>query len=70
VAAVLGMIRPLKLDQLLQPGPQREPVLALIAQRVLQPGSKLAAARALREQTAHRTLGEELGVGAVDEDAL
>ena len=44
--------------------------LALIAQRVLQPGSKLAAARALREQTAHSTLGEELGVGAVDEDDL
>jgi transposase len=70
VAAVLGMMRQLKLDRLLQPGPQREPVLALIAQRVLQPGSKLAAARALREQTAHSTLGEELGVGAVDEDDL
>ena len=70
VAAVLGMMRQLKLDQLLQPGPQRAPVLALIAQRVLQPGSKLAAARALREQTAHSTLGEELGVGAVDEDDL
>ena len=70
VAAVLGMMRQLKLDQLLHPGPQREQVLALIAQRVLQPGSKLAAARALREQTAHSTLGEELGVGAVDEDDL
>jgi hypothetical protein len=70
VAAVLGIMGQLKLDQLLQPGPQREPILALIAQRVLQPGSKLAAARALREQTAHSTLGEELGVGAVDEDDL
>jgi transposase len=70
VAAVLGMMRQLKLDQLLAPGPQRAPVLALIAQRVLQPGSKLAAARALRQQTAHSTLGEELGVGAVDEDDL
>src|SRR5580700_5967424 len=70
VAAVLGMMRQLKFEQLLEPGPQRERVLALIAQRVLQPGSKLAAARALGEQTAHSTLGEELGVGAVDEDDL
>ncbi len=70
VAAVLAMMGQLKLDQLLQPGPQRAPVLALIAQRVLQPGSKLATARALRSQTAHSTLGEELGVAAVDEDDL
>jgi transposase len=70
VAAVLGMMRQLKLEQLLEPGPQRDRVLALIAQRVLQPGSKLAAARALGQQTAHSTLGAELGVGAVDEDDL
>jgi transposase len=70
VAAVLGMMRQLKFEQLLEPGPQRERVLALIAQRVLQPGSKLAAARALGEQTAHSTLGAELAVGAVDEDDL
>ncbi len=70
VAAVLAMMRQLKLDQLLEPGPQRARVLALIAQRVLQPGSKLAAARALREETAHSTLGQELGVAAVDEDQL
>src|SRR5260370_33411438 len=70
VAAVLGIMDRLKLDQLLEPGPQRAPVLALIAQRVLQPGSKLAAARALRAQTAHSTLGEELGVGRADEADL
>ena len=70
VAAVLGMVRQLKLDQLLQPGPERARVLALIAQRVLEPGSKLAAARALRSETAHSTLGAELAVGAVDEDDL
>jgi transposase len=70
VAAVLAMMRQLKLDQLLQDGPQRAQVLALIAQRVLQPASKLATARALRSETAHSTLGEELGVETVDEDNL
>jgi transposase len=70
VAAVLAMMRQLKLDQLLQDGPQRARVLALIAQRVLKPASKLATARALRSETAHSTLGEELGVETVDEDNL
>jgi len=70
VAAVLGTLRRLKLDQLLQPGPERTRVLALIAQRVLEPGSKLATARALRSETAHSTLGAELEVGALDEDDL
>jgi hypothetical protein len=45
-------------------------VLALIAQRVLEPGSKLATARALRAETAHSTLSQELGVTTVDEDDL
>jgi hypothetical protein len=70
VAAVLAMMRQLQLDQLLQDEPQRVRVLALIAQRVLQPASKLATARALRSATAHSTLGEELGVETVDEDHL
>lgn len=70
VAAVLGTLRRLKLDQLLPPGPERNRVLALIVQRLLEPGSKLAAARALRQQTAHSTLGAELGVETVDEDDL
>jgi hypothetical protein len=70
VAAVLGTLRRLKLDQLLPPGPQRTRVLALIVQRVLEPGSKLATARALRSETAHSTLGAELEVGTVDEDDL
>lgn len=70
VAAVLGTLRRLKLDQLLEPGPERSRVLALIVQRILEPGSKLAAARALRQETAHSTLGAELGVATVDEDDL
>ena len=70
VAAVLAMMRQLQVDQLLKEGPERTRVLALIAQRVLEPASKLATARALRSATAHSTLGEELGVEAVDEDDL
>lgn len=70
VAVVLAMLDQLRIGQLLEPGPQRARVLALIAQRVLQPASKLATARALREQTAHSTLGTELGLAAVDEDEL
>ena len=70
VAAVLGTMRQLKLEQLLQPGPERARVLALIAQRVLEPASKLATARALRAETAHSTLGGELELAPVDEDDL
>jgi len=70
VAAVLGTMRRLKLAQLLQPGPAGTRVLALIAQRVLEPASKLATARALRAETAHSTLGGELELASVDEDDL
>ena len=70
VAAVLAMIGQLDIEQLLERGPQRARVLALIAQRVLEPGSKLATARALRADTAHSTLSQELGVTTVDEDDL
>jgi hypothetical protein len=68
--AVLGTIRQLKLEHLLAPGPQRPLVLAMVAQRLLQPGSKLATARALRPETAHSSLGEQLGLAAADEDQL
>jgi hypothetical protein len=70
VAAVRALIHQLQLNQVLQAGPQRARVVALIAQRVLPPSSKLATARALRSETAHSTRGQELGVGAVDEDDL
>ncbi len=68
VAAVLAMARQLELARLLdrQPSPQRQRVLAMLCQRVLEPGSKLACARALSQST----LGEELAVEGVDADAL
>lgn len=72
VAAVLAAIDRLGLPATLDPksSRRRRAALALIAARILEPGSKLAASRALRRQTCHHTLGESLGLDAVDEDDL
>jgi hypothetical protein len=72
VAAVWGTIDQLGLDVLLNSKAlrQRQCVLAMIVSRIVEPGSKLAAARALDAETGHSTLGEELGLKAVDEDDL
>ena len=58
VAAVLGMWRRLKLDALMdeRPSRQRDLVAAMIVQRILEPRSKLATARALNEETLHSSL--------------
>lgn len=72
VAAVLATIRRLRLAELLdrQPGPERNCVLAMILDRVLEPGSKLATARALKAETGHSTLGQLLELESVDENDL
>ena len=72
VAAVLGTLRTLRLDRLIAPAhsPQRERVLAMVAARILDPGSKLATARGLAEVTACDSLAETLGLGPLDEDDL
>lgn len=72
VAAVLGSIRAIGLDRAIaaRQSPRRQAALALIAQRVLDPVSKLAMARALHPQTGQSTLGECLGLSDVDEDTL
>ena len=64
VAAVLGTLRTLRLDRLIDPAhsPQRERVLAMVAARILDPGSKLATARGLAEATARDSLAETLGL--------
>ena len=69
VAAVLGAIRRLGLARVIdpKPSPQRDRVLALVAARILDPGSKLATARGLAEGTARDTLGETLGEASEDE---
>ncbi len=68
VACVLAMARKLELARLLEraPSKQRDRALAMICQRVLEPGSKLACAR----QLAQSTLAEELGVQGSDADDL
>jgi transposase len=68
VAAVLGMIRKLKLDTIISPVPcnQRDLVLAMIVSRILAPCSKLAAARGLGTETLSTSLGEVLGIESVD----
>ena len=72
VAAALGTARKIGLDRLLGPDGNRcrDLVLALVVSRLLEPGSKLAAARALSPDTASSSLGQQLGLGPVDEDEL
>jgi transposase len=71
-AAVLATIDRLGLAGLLDSsdGRHRRAALALIASRILDPGSKLATHRALRTETCHSTLGESLGLDHVQEDDL
>ena len=72
VAAVLGTLRALGLEALLDPAPsrQRDLVTAMAVAQVIAPGSKLAIARGLQAQTAASSLGEVLGVAGCDEDDL
>jgi hypothetical protein len=72
VAAALGTARKIGLDRLLGPDGNRcrDLVLALLVGRILEPTSKLAAARALSPATAASSLGEVLGLGEVDDDEL
>jgi hypothetical protein len=72
VAAALGTARQIGLDRLLGPDGNRcrDLVLALLIGRILDPVSKLAAARTLSPETASSSLGEMLGLGAVADDEL
>ena len=72
VAAALGIARRIGLDRILgaDGDRRRDLILALLVSRILDPASKLAAARALSPATAASSLGEVLGLGEVDEDEL
>jgi hypothetical protein len=72
VAAVLGTLRELGLEELIDPVwcRQRDLVTAMAVAQVIEPDSKLAIARGLRAQTATSSLGEVLGVTGCDEDDL
>jgi len=68
VEAVLCMLRRLELARLIdrERSRERDLALAMVCQRVLEPGSKLAATRALGQST----LARELGVEGADADDL
>jgi transposase len=68
VAAVLSMARALDFERLIdrEPSRKRSLAMAIIVQRVLAAGSKLASARSLADST----LAEELDVVGADEDDL
>jgi transposase len=72
VAAVLGTARRLGVEELIDPTPsrRRDLVVAMLVAAVIDPGSKLAAARGLRTQTATSSLGKVLGVSGCDADDL
>ena len=69
VAAVIGMMRKLDLPRLLSRTVSRERdlALALIASRIIAPGSKLATGRALSPETASSSLGRVLDLGVIAE---
>ena len=72
VAAVIGMMRKLDLPRLLGRSISRERdlALALIASRIVEPGSKLATARALSPETASSSLGRVLELGVIEERGI
>ena len=68
VEAVLAMIKRLEVPKLLdrKPGNERDLILAMIAQRIIEAGSKLFTSRTLGQST----LAEELHVQGASTDAL
>jgi transposase len=72
VAATLGTARKIGLDRILGPDGNRcrDLVLAMLVGRILDPVSKLAAARTLSPDTAASSLGEALGLGEVGDAEL
>jgi transposase len=72
IAAILGTIRKIGLDRMIFSKTSREKsiVMALIAQRVVSPSSKLSSLRSLSAKTASSTLGKELGIEDVSEKEL
>jgi hypothetical protein len=72
VALALGTARNIGLDRILGPEGNRcrDLVLAMIAARITDPGSKLATTRVLSPDTAASSLGTILGLGDVEEKEL
>jgi len=72
VAAVLGMLRKIGLDQLITSKPCRQSqlVIAMIVLRIIAPGSKLANLTGLQPETAEHTLADELQLRDIQKPEL
>jgi len=72
VAAVLGTIRKLGLDEIISRDRcrERDLVLGMIVSRLLAPSSKLATARGLGAETLSTSLGDVLGIESAEVDEL
>src|ERR1700722_7723492 len=72
VAAVLGSLRNLHLDSILDPAPsrQRDLVIAMIVARIIEPAAKLATAPGFHCVTLHPRLGEMPPLDSADEAEL
>ena len=72
VAAVLGTIKKIGVENLLasRPCEERTLCIAMIVARIIAPSSKLETARGLDEETLSSSLGSELGIEDVSEDQL
>ena len=72
VAAVLGSVYCLGLDRMIgrNRSDERDIIVALIVARIVDPRSKLATVRGLREDTLSSSLGELLDLEEIDEDQV
>jgi len=72
VAAVLGSLKKIGLEQLLasRPCPERTLCVGMIVARIICPSSKLATTRTLNAETCSSSLGHELGIESVSEKDL
>ncbi len=72
IAAVLGTVRRLGLCSLIarRPDRARQIIVALVVARIVDPRSKLATVRQLRQETLTSSLGGVLGLEKIDEDEV
>lgn len=72
VSATLGTLRQLGLHTFISRSPcrEREIISALVVARIIDPQSKLATVRSLREDTLSSSLGDVLELGQIDEDEV
>jgi hypothetical protein len=72
VLAVLGTLRGIGLEDTLASRGcrERDLIVAMIVARIVQPASKLATARGLKEETASSSLASELHLGAIADEEL